>query len=112
MERKEVPGIHTKNLPGTVGRGSDADWSTMLLQVPVVAPAGFRSPGEVESGAVPPAWSPGTGFGHPGERFRMYGLPTGLGIGLPPRTCQEADKSAVRGLNPLAPGLRLASSRQ
>ena len=73
MDREEVPVTTVTILPPALCLGTVADrFEThfyRFLQVPVVAPAGFRSPGAAKSGAVPPACSSKTRFGQPGERY-------------------------------------------
>lgn len=71
VDQEKLPSGPLKNLPGTMFKGPVSSRFDEFLQVPVVAPAGFRSPGTAELGAAPPAWSSRTGFGQPGERFRI-----------------------------------------
>ena len=71
--------------------------SASFFQVPVVAPAGLRSPAEIESSAVPPAWSPRTGFSLSGERIRIPRAvrTTGCGVVTTPHTCETKGSENV-----------------
>jgi hypothetical protein len=90
-DREKVPSGALKILPYL------RSWSEALfLQVPVVAPAGFRSPGKTELDAAPPARSPRTGFGQPGERYRIPRAVRTTGYGNPYTCAIQGSESVLR----------------
>lgn len=96
-ENQQVSCIVPEEFASLTGKILPGRPSASFFQVPVVAPAGLRSPAEIESSAVPPAWSPRTGFSLSGERIRIPRAvrTTGCGVVTTPHTCETKGSENV-----------------